>query len=179
MKKRSFLLSVLSLVLIAGFLACEKKKSTGITPTYGATGNPNPGDQTVTGTTTYSNPATENSSLFVGGSGWTNPTCGSTNSVILKGFNGSIEVTLSFASSIRSGTYAIASSPSGTTACALTILNAPNQPAGIVWYGKSGSIAVTTSSSAINANFINSVVCAQQNFNFPTVSVSGGLGCSQ
>src|SRR5687768_4317430 len=138
----------LSLFFVAclAFFACEKKKSEGIAPTYGATGNPNPNSQTVTGTTTHSNPATENTSMIVGGSGWTNPTCGSTFSITLKGYNGSSDVTLSFASVIKTGNYVIAATPSGTSSCAMTIVNAPNQPAGIVWYGKSGTVAVNSSS---------------------------------
>ena len=180
-RKNVMLNRLFPLLLVAGlisFAACEKKKSDSITPTYGATGNPHPGAQTVTGTSTPSNPATENTSMVVGGSGWTNPTCGSTFSVTLKGFNGNTDVTLSFATAARTATYQIASAPSGTTSCAMTILNAPGQPNGIIWYGKTGSVAVTTTSASINAAFQN-VVCTQQNFGFPTVNASGFLGCSQ
>jgi hypothetical protein len=172
---RNVVLMMLLTALV--IVACEKKKSNAISPTYGATGNPNPGAQTVTGNTTPTNPATENTSMIVGGSGWTNPTCGSTFSITLKGYNGTTDVTISFAKAMKTGTYAIAATPSGTTTCAMTIVNAPNQPAGIVWYGKSGSVVVNTTSASISAGF-QDIVCTQQSFGFPTVSASGFLGCS-
>jgi hypothetical protein len=179
MKNKLLILSFFLVLSGALLFSCQKKKpSEGITPTYGTTGNPNPGYQTVTGTTTYTNPATENSSMYVGGIGWTNPTCGTTQSITLRAINDNIDVTLSFATSIKSGTYAVSTTPAGTSACALTIRNAPNQPAGIIWYGTSGAVIVNTTSTSINAQFSN-VVCTQQNFSFPTVSASGVVGCSQ
>jgi hypothetical protein len=177
MKNKYFLITFLTAIITLVIFSCEKKQSDGIAPTYGTTGNPHPNEQTVTGSTTYSNPATKNTALIVGGSGWSNPTCGSTKSVTLKGVSNETDVTLSFATAIKSGTYAIATIP-GSQACALTIVNAPDQPAGIIWYGKSGSVAVTTTSSSINAKFTN-IVCTQKNFNFPVVSASGTLSCSQ
>jgi hypothetical protein len=159
------------------FISCQKKESTGIAPTYGTTGNPNPGNQTVTGSTTFSNPATENSSQPVGGPGWSNPTCGSTNSMTLKGFSDDTDVTLNFAAPIKTGTYAVGSAPSGTVVCALTLVNAAGQPKGIIWYGRSGSVVVNTTSTSISAAFTN-IVCTQQTFNYPQVIVSGNLGCS-
>jgi hypothetical protein len=169
------------LILSAGlFLSCEKKNnSDAISPTFGPGGNPNPGYQTVTGSSTYTNPATENTSVDVGGPGWTNPTCGSTLSMTLKGYNGTTDVTLSFASVIKTTTYAVLPVPSGTTACALTVVNPPGQPAGIVWHGKSGTVVVNTSSAGISATFTNGIVCTQQNFSYPTVVARGALGCSQ
>lgn len=175
-------LPVLAFLLAASgltFLSCEKKNnSDAITPTFGTSGNPNPGYQTVTGTNTYTNPATENTSLYVGGGGWTNPTCGSTNSISLNAFNGTTNVILTFASPVKSGTYAVMPVQSGTASCVLTIQNAPQQPAGIVWIGKSGQVAINTTSTSINATF-NNIVCTQQNFSFPSVVVSGVMGCSQ
>ena len=175
MLQRIFLALVCSGLLLV--IACEKKPNEGISPTYGATGNPNPGAQTTTGNTTPTNPATENTSIQVGESGWSNPSCSSTNSLMLLGYNGTTTVTLQFASAIKSGTYAISTTPQGTTSCAMTIVNAPNQPSGIVWHGKTGAVSVLTTTSSINAFFTN-VVCTQLSFGFPTVSASGVLGCS-
>src|SRR5689334_22464562 len=82
-------------------LSCEKKgDANAIKPDYGATGNPNPDNQTVTGSTTYTNPATKNSALIVGDFGWSNPTCGSTFSLALKANDGATDVILSFSSVI-------------------------------------------------------------------------------
>jgi len=158
-------------------LACQKKKSDGISPTYGTTGNPNPGNPTVTGNVTPTNPATDNSSIYIGGSGWNNPTCGTTNSIALKGYNGNIDVTLSFNTSIKSGTYSVGPNAANGV-CALTIINAPNQPSGISWIGKTGMVTVNTTTNSINASFTG-VVCTQASFNFPTVTASGFLGCNQ
>jgi hypothetical protein len=166
-------------VFAAFVISCEKKKqSEGISPTYGTTGNPNPGYQTVTGNTPQNNPATENTSLVAGEAGWQNPSCGSTQSLTLKGTSGFTDVTLSFATAVKTGTYAVAATPSGTTSCAMTVYNAPNQPTGLVWYGRSGKVVVTISPTSINAK-IENVVCTQQTFSYPTVLVKGSVGCNQ
>lgn len=182
MKKYVFIISGLIAISSFIFLSCDKKNDNGaISPTYkedasGTAGNPNVNNVTVTGTSTITNPASQNSSLLVGGSGWSNPTCVSTTSLQLKGINGSIDVTLTFLTPPSTGTYAIAASP-GISTCAMVVNNAPNQPSGIVWYGKSGYVTVNTTSTSINASF-SGVQCVQQNFNFPAVSVSGNIGCN-
>jgi len=182
MKKQFLIISGLAVITASLIFSCAKKKDDNrITPTYkeeatGTGGNPNVGNQTVTGTATLTNPATTNSSLLVGGAGWSNPTCISTNSITLKGINGNIEVTLNFLFPPSTGTYAIASSPNAQ-ACSMVITNAPNQPSGLVWYGKTGQVVVNTTTTAIQASFTG-VLCTQQNFNFPTVGVSGNLGCN-
>src|SRR4051812_3381769 len=89
-------LTVFALLLSVAVSCGKKTDKNAITPDYGATGNPNPNNQTVTGATSYSNPATKNSSLLVGSSGWSNLTCASTSSATLKGSNGTTDVTLSF-----------------------------------------------------------------------------------
>jgi hypothetical protein len=173
----SIFFSVLVITIVV--MACTKKKSTEgiISPGYGTTGNPNPGLQTVTGTTTYTNPATENSSIYVGGTGWSNPTCGSTNSMTLKATSGDIDVTLSFAKVITTGTYNISPTLSQNV-CSIKVVNPPGQPAGTSWIGTGGYVSVTTTSSSINAILYN-VVCTQASFSFPSVSVTGAIGCSQ
>ena len=182
MKKQFLIISGFAIITSALIFSCAKKKDNGaITPTYkeeatGTGGNPNVGNQTVTGTNTVTNPATQNSQLQVGGSGWSNPTCSSTFSTTLKGINGAIDITLTFAFPPTTGSYAIAASPNASS-CSMVVSNAPNQPAGIVWYGKTGSVAVTTTSNGISASFTG-ILCTQQNFNFPTVGVSGSLGCN-
>lgn len=176
------LLAFIGLVLVIGFtLSCkDKNSSNAIKPDYSATGNPYPDNQTVTGSTTFTSPATQNTSLLVGDIGWSNPTCSSSQSLSLKGIKDAIQVVLVFnpaLNSSSSGTYAITSGGLTQNTCQLTVLNAPNQPAGVYWYAKSGSVAVTTSTNSINANLIN-VVCTQKDFNFPQVSVTGVLGCN-
>lgn len=182
MKKPFLIFSSFAIILASLFFACTKKKeSTGITPTYkeeatGTGANPNVGNQTVTGVITQTNPATQNSSLLVGGNGWSNPTCVSSSSLILKGINGDVEVTLNFSAPPTSGNYSIATIPNSTS-CSMIVVNAPNQPAGVVWYGKTGTVVINTTPTAINATF-NGILCTQQNYNFPTVGVSGNIGCN-
>jgi hypothetical protein len=125
---------------------------------------------------TPTNPATQNTSLLIGGNGWSNSACSLTNSLTLKGYNGPIEVTMSFATAISSGTYALGTSP-GPGVCAFTALNAPNQPAGILWYGKNGMVVVNQTAASITATLSN-IICTQQNFNFPVVTASGSLSCN-
>jgi hypothetical protein len=177
MKKRFLIVSGVIAMLCVVAIACEKKGNPdAISPTFGTTGNPNPNNPTVTGNTSYTNPATTNSSFSVGGTGWTNPTCGTTFSIMLKGLRDETDVTLSFPSIIKTGTYVVTASP-GSGQCAVTVANAPDQPSGIVWYGKSGTVVVNTTSTSISA-YLSGVICTQQAFNFPTVSLSGQLGCS-
>lgn len=180
--KQKFIIitSILSLALIV-FISCQKKDSGAISPGYkenvGTGGNPTTGP-TVTGVSTASNPATDNSTINnIGGSGWTNPTCLSTGGKVLIGISGSTKVTLTFYTAPASGTFAIAPS-AGPNACSLMVENAPNQPAGVVWYGRSGTVVVSSSTAAVNASF-NSIQCVQANFGYPSVTVSGAVGCSK
>ncbi len=172
------LLITIGTFLVCGIfvISCDKKDPVGIGPTYGTTGNPNANNQTTTGSPTYSSPATDNTSIGVGGIGWTNPTCSTSNSLNLKGQNGQIVVTLTFPSIIKAGVYTVSQGGEANT-CALTIVNAPNQPSGIFWYGKNGLVTVTTTSANISASF-SGIVCTQESFNYPTVTASGNLGCS-
>lgn len=180
---------VFSSLIVVGliFYACKKKDSktcgdaSAIKPSYktectGTGGNPNAGNATHTGSVPITNPASENSSLIAGGGGWLNPSCASTGGLILEGVNGSTKVTLQFSQSPTTGNYNV-SNISGPTNVAVTVLNAPNQPSGIVWYGKTGVVSVTSSTNAINATF-SGIQCVQSNFNFPVVTVSGQVGCN-
>ncbi|MCX8080428.1 MAG: hypothetical protein N3F09_04230 [Bacteroidia bacterium] len=171
------------LILVSFFFFCKKKNenSNAIAPTYkseatGTGANPNINNSTQTGTVPPTNPATQNSHLQVGGSGWVNPSCASTGSVVIKGINGVTEVTLTFLTPPTSGTYQVTPTI-GPNNVQVTVINAPNQPAGVVWYGKTGLVTVNTTSNSINCN-LTSVQCTQQNFNFPVVSVSGVVGCN-
>lgn len=176
--KKNLVLFIGITVLVTLIAACEKKNSSSaISPDYSATGNPNPNNQTVTGSNTYTNPATQNSSFVAGGIGWSNPTCISTGSVSLKGISGTTEVVLTFSGVATSGTYAIAAKPSAN-ACSLVAYNVPDQPGGILWYGRSGSVVVSSNATSINAQLLNAV-CTQSTFNFPIVSISGNIGCNQ
>ncbi len=155
----------------------------------GTAANPNIGVVTVTGTSTLTNPATQNTSLQVSGAGWSYDGCTNTSSLTgspsLNGKNGSTNVSIVFGTPPPLGAaipYTLtAGTPSGFQA-RMTVSNAPGQPDGIVWYSKSGTLSVTTVTSAISpftstsATF-NNVQCLQYTFLFPVVTVSGALIC--
>ena len=174
--KRHFALICLAIVLSVAFSCKDKNNKSAISPDYGATGNPYPNNQTVTGSTSYTSPATKNTSFEVGNIGWSNPSCISTGSLALRATKDNIDVILTFGSIVTNGTYLI-SNTLGTGTCMLTIYNAPNQPAGVYWYAKSGSVIITITATSITANLSN-VVCAQKEFNFPQVSITGVLACA-
>jgi uncharacterized repeat protein (TIGR02543 family) len=121
------------------------------------------------------NPASENSSMNCGGSGWSNPTCSSSGSLTLKGIWGSTEVALIFNAIPTTGTYNV-SSVSGPSNVQVTVLNAPTQPSGIIWYGKTGIVSINATSTSIIASFAG-VQCVQANLNFPVVTLNGTVGC--
>jgi hypothetical protein len=181
MKIKLFLFIAFTVTFI--FVFCKKKENNSnvISPTYkseatGTGANPNINNSTQTGTVPPTNPATQNSQIQVGGTGWVNPSCASTGSTIIKGINGATEVTLIFLMPPTSGTYQVTGTP-GPSNVQVQVQNAPNQPAGIVWYGKSGLVTVNTTTNSINCN-LTSVQCTQQNFNFPVVTVNGVVGCN-
>ncbi|WP_317897566.1 hypothetical protein [Aurantibacillus circumpalustris] len=175
--KNYFTLIGLVIVLNVTFSCKDKNDKGAISPDYSSTGNPYPNNQTVTGSTTFTSPATQNTSFIVGDIGWSNPSCISTSSTGLRAQKNNIDVILSFASAATNGTYAISSNV-GAGSCVLTAYNVPDQPAGVYWYGKGGSVIITTNATSISAKLVN-VVCTQKEFNFPQVLISGAIGCSQ
>lgn len=179
MKKTLYTTASLLFVIGIVIFSCKKKASAGVSPTYGNTKNPTTTGQTVTGNTTYTNPATENTSLLVGDQ-YLSKFCSLTNSLSINVEDKSVQVTVQFGTTIASGgTFAVASVPNATNqACAVTILNAPNQPSNVSWYGKTGEVIVTVNTNGIKASLKN-VVCTQKTFNFPTVLVTGIASCVQ
>lgn len=183
--KKIFLSSLVVLGLSASIIvvSCKDKNNNSITPTYrnqapGTGGNPCINCITVTGTVTPITPATQNSSLLVGGSGWSYNSCSSAPNV-MTGFTGSTQVQLLFGGGpITTGVYALTSGIPSSGQARLTVNNAPNQPEGIVWYSKSGSVSIVTTTANTTATF-NNVQCTQASpYIFPVVSVSGTLTCS-
>ena len=170
--------ALIGFIIVLGItFSCKDKNNKGaITPDYGSTGNPYPNNQTVTGSTTFTSPATKNTSFIVGDIGWSNPSCISTSSTALRATKDNIDVIITFGSAVSTGTYAI-SATTGSNSCVLTAYNVPDQPTGVYWYGKGGSVVVTISATSINAKLQN-VVCTQKEFNFPQVLISGAIGCS-
>lgn len=180
--KKITIISCFALLASVILFSCEKKKDTGVGPGFkeetGTGGNPFPNNPTVTGASTNTNPATTSSMLQVGGPGWSNPTCASTLTTTLKGVNGQIDVTMNFFAPPAPGTstYAIAGTPSQNLTCSMVLTNVPNQPAGTVWYAKTGIVAVSSTTNGVSATF-SFIKCYQQDFNFPDVTVSGNLNC--
>jgi hypothetical protein len=184
MKKYLFLFSGLIAINCLILMACKKKQDDTITPTYkseasGTASNPQPNNVTVTGQTPTNNVPTNYTTIDISAAGWSNPSCVTTNSLYLQALNGGTKVTVTFATPPTIGTYTynVASIP-GQLACSVQVENAPEQPEGVLWVGRSGKIKVITNLNSVSAAIIENVVCYQSSgFNFPTVTVKGSLGC--
>lgn len=177
----AFLVLGLSAIFI---ISCKEKNNDNITPTYknqatGTAANPCIGCITVTGTSTITNPATENTALVVGGAvaGWSFDGC-ATSPNTLTGHNGNTTVQLVFGGgAVSTGTYALTPNLPLAGQARMIVTSAPGQPEGIAWYSKSGSVSVVTSTAGTTATF-NNIQCLQYSFLFPVVTVSGNLTCS-
>lgn len=164
-------------------ISCKEKANNAITPTYknlaqGTGANPCIQCISVTGTSTVTNPATQNTAINVGGTnpGWSFDGC-ATSLNTLTGHNGNTTIQMTFGGgAITTGNYALVSTLPLSGQARMIVTNAPGQPDGIVWYSKSGTVAVTTGTAGTQATF-NNVQCLQQNFLFPVVTVSGNLTC--
>ncbi len=144
----------------------------------GTAANPNIGVVTVTGTSTLTNPATQNSAIQVAGSGWSYDGC-ATSLNTLTGHNGSTNVSLVFGSTpiLGMSSYTLTSSSIlNANQARLIVTNAPGQPDGIVWYSKGGTVSVVSTTANTTATF-NNIQCLQYSFLFPVVTVSGALVC--
>lgn len=174
----AILFGALSTILI---VSCKEKSNNAITPTYknlalGTGANPCINCITVTGTSTVTNPATQNSALQVQSAGWNFDGC-ATSPNTLTGKNGNTTVQLTFGGgAVTTGTYALTPNLPSFGQARMIVTNAPGQPDGITWYSKSGSVAVVTSTAGTNATF-NNIQCLQYSFLFPVVTVSGSLIC--
>ena len=180
-KKVSIQILSLLVVFILSLTFCQKKEetppsanqssTTSITPTYVTTST-----LATTTSTNSTNTATQNSALPVGGVGWSYNSC-SASSNTLSGFNGSTQVHILFGgASIISGSYAFTSGVPTAGQARMTIVDAPGQPTGILWYSKTGSVSVITGTAGTTASFSN-IQCTQSSYNFPVVTVSGSLTC--
>ncbi len=175
-------LVVLGLSATIIIVSCKDKNNNNITPTYrnqstGTGANPCLNCVTVTGTSTPQTPATVNSSLYTGGSGWSYNACATTPNT-MTGFNGATQVQILFGGSgLGIGTYALTSGIPTSGQARMTVNNAPGQPDGIVWYSKSGSVTTNTIVGGGYTATYSNIGCVQQNYLFPMVTVSGALSC--
>jgi hypothetical protein len=146
--------------------------------TISTAANPNINIVTVTGTSTLTNPATQNSAVTVGTSlpGWTFNAC-ATSPNTLTGYNGSCQIQIVFGGgTISPMNYAFTSGIPTAGQARMTVIDAPGQPTGVQWYSKNGIVSVATGTAGPVATFSN-IQCLQQNFLFPIVTVSGNLVC--
>jgi len=173
----------LPVVLCVSFACKDKTNGNAITPTYkensnGTGANPNIGNVTVTGKTEMSDPATENSSLQVGGSGWSYEACVNGGKTLIANLDGTTtKVQLNFSSVPLSGTYTAVMGTPGALQCQMIVKDAPGQPRDIFWYSKTGSVIVTNSGGTISVSYCN-VQCLQLNYLFPVLTVCGYQVCA-
>ncbi|GIV29910.1 MAG: hypothetical protein KatS3mg028_0976 [Bacteroidia bacterium] len=173
-----YLIAIVSAGII--MVMCNKSKDDAIAPGYrdevGGGGNPDPNSVTTTGTSTITNPATSNSTLNVGGAGWSFASCGAGNSLLA--YNGATTVQINFFAPPSSGTYNLQSgTPTSNSVAQMIVYNAPGQPSSVVWYSASGMISVTTTTSGNVTATFNNIPCTQMQFPFPVVTVSGAMTC--
>lgn len=174
-------LVVLALSTTIIVVSCKDKNNNNITPTYrnqstGTGANPCLNCVTVTGTSTPQTPATENSSLYTGGSGWSYNACSTTPNA-MTGFNGPTQVQIVFGGGLSAGTYAFTSGIPTAGQARMTVYNAPGQPEGIVWYSKSGTVTTATTTGGGYTASYSGIGCVQHDYLFPMVTVSGTLIC--
>lgn len=178
-------ISIIYLIaVVAGGLMlvmCSKSKDDSIAPGYvdevGHGGNPNPNSVTTTGTSTITNPATANSTLNVGGSGWSFAACNAGGTTLVA-YNGATTVQINFFQPPTDGTYNLQSgTPSSSSSAQMIVYNPQSQPSGVVWYSASGMLSVTTTSAGNVTATFNNVSCTQQQFPYPVVTVSGVMTC--
>lgn len=180
MKKLNTLLLIAITSLGIIMVMCKKNKDGSIAPGYrdevGGGGNPNPNSVTTTGTSTITNPATSNSTLNVGGSGWSYAACGSGTSLVAT--YGSTTVQVNFFSPPSTGNYNLQSgAPSSSSVAQMIVYNAPGQPSSVVWYSASGVVSVSTSTAGNVTATFNNIPCTQMQFPYPVVTVSGVMTC--
>ncbi|MGZ3883532.1 MAG: hypothetical protein ACXVPQ_03145 [Bacteroidia bacterium] len=187
--------SLLALALACGVIivSCDKDpnnansiQGTNKEQSTGTAANPNIGVVTVTGTSTLTNPATQNSALQVSGAGWSYDACTNTSTMTgsssLTGHNGSTNVNITFGGPppIGPSTWTLTAGNPGGGQARMMVTNAPSQPDGIIWYSKSGMLTVNTVTASTGnqttATF-NNIQCLQYTFLFPVVTVSGALIC--
>lgn len=179
--KKIFISSALLLIFTTLLIvSCRIKNNDNLTPTYrnqstGTGANPNINVVTVTGEHTVDNPATQNSSLQTGSSGW-NYDSYSSHPTYFKAQNGSTVIMIQFSGNITVGNFVLTAGTPGPGQARIIIYNAPGQPDGIAWYSKSGMVNVTGSTPNFTATFSN-IPCLQQNFLFPVVTLSGSVVC--
>lgn len=180
MKKLNIIFLIAVLSMGVAMITCKKSKDDSIAPGYrdevGGGGNPDPNSVTTTGTSTITNPATSNSTLNVGGTGWSFAACGAGTS--LSASFGSTQVIINFFSPPSTGSYNLQSgTPTSNSVAQMIVYNAPGQPSGVVWYSASGMISVTTSTAGNVTATFNNIPCTQMQFPFPVVTVSGAMTC--
>lgn len=163
---------IINFLLCINFISCVKKDQTSQFT--------NKNIVITTGKNTVVNPATQNSTLQVGGSapGWWYDGCAMSNNSLTGHLGSTTDVKLTFpVSGIYSGNYLLVPGMPLAGQASLVITNAPGQPTGVKWYSQSGTVSVVTGTSGVVATFSN-VPCTQSYFTFPIVTASGILTCN-
>jgi len=189
-KMKKIILSALSVLILGSiiFISCKSKNdSKAITPTYkedaGTGGNPSITNVTTTGTVATTSTAYQNSSMTNVGSGgtWSSVGCSGQSCITVNNSSTNTSITICFSAPPAAGTYQLVNSQSalaGTTGKAfMTVTNPTGQPTGSVWYSVAGSVVVgPITGTGITATF-NNIACLQASSAFPTVTISGQVGC--
>jgi len=185
---KKLILSTFAIAILGSiiFISCKSKNSNdSITPTYkdegGTGGNPNITNVTTTGTVATTATAYQNSSMTNVGLGgtWSSVGCSGQNCLTVNNTSTGTNISICFSSPPTAGTYQLVSSSaalSGGGKAFMTVTNPTGQPTGSTWYSAAGSVVITISGSSITGTFSN-IACLQSGSAFPTVTVSGQVGC--
>lgn len=185
---KKIILSTLAVLVLGSiiFISCKSKNSSNaITPTYkeegGTGGNPSITNVTTTGTVATTATAYQNSSMANVGLGgtWSSVGCSGQTCLTVNNSSTGTSISICFSSPPTAGTYQLVSSSaalSGGGKAFMTVNNPTGQPTGSTWYSAAGSVVVTISGTSITGTFSN-IACLQAGSAFPTVTVSGQVGC--
>lgn len=183
---KKIILSALSIIALGSivFISCAKKTDdNAITPKYavdgaGTGGNPNTTNVTTTGTVATTSAANQNSSMSVGGGLWTSAGCSGQLCLTSTNSSSGASISICFSAVPVAGTYQLVSTAAanGAGKAFMTVSNPTGQPTGTTWYSSGGTVTVVVSGPSITASF-NNITCFQAGSIFPSVAVSGQVGC--
>lgn len=156
--KQVFYFPVILIIYLPCLLSCKK-------------------DSKITnGAVINTNQAMPNTSITIGGTGWTFDSCSVVSNTISAYHNSTIVKLIFGGGAVFNGNYSFIPTIPLSGQAEMIITNAPGQSSGINWYSKSGLVSVYTGTNGIVATFSN-IPCLQASSINPTVNATGTITC--